>query len=719
MRKPALCLFLLAVMLPLGAVFHVAGYYPGTGYTGEIAINGNIGYLAVGNDGLRVLDLTDPINPFTLTTVSTGYHLNRVQIHGNHIYALGTTGYNSYALQVFQITQPLAPVLVSTTNCPGYEVIEVEGDRLYLLWSYSDDWGNSYSVVDIMDISDPSEPFLLHQLALPTWTQGICAAGNRLYVADIQGLKVFDVSNPLAPQQLFDYPLPNWAYDVLVRDGLAYVSSYALYIFDLSNASNPVLLSQLAGVWLDTLSLEGNILYGMIQNAFGLRSVDVGDPQNPVLEGYFFVLGCGYLSTTSRYAYIPHSQRGLYIIDVTQPHDATLAGTIQTDGEAGAVIAENGIAYVTDQSAGLRTYNVADPANPLPLGTLNTGRRLNDIVKVGDLLYLSSGYWDNAGGLEIVNVANPANPVLMGYLPVQDQADELAVSGNYAYVTDHFYGLKVFDVAVPTNPALIGSYNPPGYHFALALAGNIVCLVGWQSLRLIDVSNPHNPAQRGLFYLDNGQSVAVSGSVAYVVDSSGVLMIDIADPDNPFLLGTLTPHAVNSFLRCQVQGNRLYTADYYWHEILVYDISDPAAPLLYKRYPNNYNTWDMFTDGNLLYATHRETTGIGIHDLSVLAGNDPGVPAPNGIALENYPNPFNPSTTLRISLPDAMSVDLQIYNLRGQKVRAVWSGDLHQGIHTFNWDGTDELGRAVASGVYLYRLSAKGTAITKRMVLLK
>ena len=70
----------------------------------------------------------------------------------------------------------------------------------------------------------------------------------------------------------------------------------------------------------------------------------------------------------------------------------------------------------------------------------------------------------------------------------------------------------------------------------------------------------------------------------------------------------------------------------------------------------------------------------------------------------NYPNPFNPATTIPLSVPDsAETVDVAIYNISGQLVRQVWSGPLAAGEHRLTWDGRDDEGQPVASGAYLYQ----------------
>ena len=84
----------------------------------------------------------------------------------------------------------------------------------------------------------------------------------------------------------------------------------------------------------------------------------------------------------------------------------------------------------------------------------------------------------------------------------------------------------------------------------------------------------------------------------------------------------------------------------------------------------------------------------------------------------NYPNPFNPSTIIPYQLPVTSYVRLDVFNVLGQRIKTLFDGWQVGGVHTAQWDGTDAVGRAVAAGVYLYRLEAEGVQLTQRMVLI-
>ena len=93
---------------------------------------------------------------------------------------------------------------------------------------------------------------------------------------------------------------------------------------------------------------------------------------------------------------------------------------------------------------------------------------------------------------------------------------------------------------------------------------------------------------------------------------------------------------------------------------------------------------------------------------------------PNAFHLENnFPNPFNPATTIEYSLRNQADVKLSIFNVLGQKVRELVNESQTAGIHRVIWDGTDASGTVVSTGIYLYRMQVGDLAETRKMVLIK
>ena len=129
-------------------------------------------------------------------------------------------------------------------------------------------------------------------------------------------------------------------------------------------------------------------------------------------------------------------------------------------------------------------------------------------------------------------------------------------------------------------------------------------------------------------------------------------------------------------------------------------------------------------------ATPNNNIGWGIINavaaINYLSGTDTGRP-PTVVAvyelLQNFPNPFNPGTTIPYMLPEAANVTLKIFNILGEEVRTLAAGNATSGFYQPEWDGRNNSGKLVGSGVYIYRLVASGSSgtqtLTRKMVLLR
>jgi hypothetical protein len=85
----------------------------------------------------------------------------------------------------------------------------------------------------------------------------------------------------------------------------------------------------------------------------------------------------------------------------------------------------------------------------------------------------------------------------------------------------------------------------------------------------------------------------------------------------------------------------------------------------------------------------------------------------------NYPNPFNPATTIAFTLAKADKVEIVIYNLKGQKVKTLLSDNLLAGNHSIVWDGKDDKGKTLSSGIYLVKMKTGKTTDTRKITMLK
>jgi len=93
---------------------------------------------------------------------------------------------------------------------------------------------------------------------------------------------------------------------------------------------------------------------------------------------------------------------------------------------------------------------------------------------------------------------------------------------------------------------------------------------------------------------------------------------------------------------------------------------------------------------------------------------------PRSLTLaQNYPNPFNPETLISFGLPEDKYVSLNIYNLSGQTITTLVERQLKKGKYNFIWNGRNDLGEIVSSGIYIYSLKAGPDRIVKKLILMR
>ena len=95
-----------------------------------------------------------------------------------------------------------------------------------------------------------------------------------------------------------------------------------------------------------------------------------------------------------------------------------------------------------------------------------------------------------------------------------------------------------------------------------------------------------------------------------------------------------------------------------------------------------------------------------------------GVPATCELD-QNYPNPFNAGTVIRFSIPVGARASVTIHNLLGQGIRKLLDERLDAGVHSARWDGRNDAGQRMSSGVYLYRLQTAQSTMSRKLVLVK
>jgi hypothetical protein len=156
--------------------------------------------------------------------------------------------------------------------------------------------------------------------------------------------------------------------------------------------------------------------------------------------------------------------------------------------------------------------------------------------------------------------------------------------------------------------------------------------------------------------------------------------------------------------------------------IKVISIADPYHPYMVTEYDTPGFSYDVFLKDDHIYVADK-------YSLMVLESHfvanevkevedEENIPVAYSLS-QNYPNPFNPETNIVFNIPKSAQVKLEIFNILGQKVRTLVDQYLKAGQKEVDWDGRDDLGKEISSGMYFYRITTPEFSQTKKMVLLR
>jgi hypothetical protein len=345
------------------------------------------------------------------------------------------------------------------------------------------------------------------------------------------------------------------------------------------------------------------------------------------------------------------------------PFVPSLVGAYDTPDLAFGVAVSGDLAFVADQSGGLRIINITNPASPSLVGTYDTPGTALGVAVAGDLAFVA----DYASGLKIINIANPASPTLVGTYDTPGGAYYVAVAGDLAFVADGPSGLQIINIINPASPSLVGTYDTPGLALGVAVDGDLAFVADHTGgLRIINITNPASPSLTGT-YLTPGfaYGVAVDGDLAFVADyTSGLEIIDIANPASPSLAGSYDTPAVA--YRVAVAGDFAFVADYI-SGLQIIDITNPGSPILASTYSTVDAAYDVAVAGDLAFVADY---GSGLQIIDTAAGGPGPFPlvgayatpgwamnvavagdlafvvdpySPSGFEVINIANPHNPS----------------------------------------------------------------------------
>jgi hypothetical protein len=478
------------------------------GFASDVAVSGT--HLLVADDdspcgcGLRIYDLTNPFAPPVDVNVAAG----KLAVQGQYAYVLSFDN----GLRVVDISDPEAPQLMGSFDPSGPCVdFVVEADRAWVL----DGFNGLYE----LDITDPSSPSVADVFTLAsTYTAtSLALSGNRAFVGHgFSGLQVIDLESS-DPQPLVG--LSTWSV-ATVGDRL-FDGGTALVVADIESPDPVPSFARLGQYSLD-VAVAG--AYAYVADG-DLRTVDVADPTAPVVLGTLTTPGSSYaVAMAGDHLMVADGSAGLRVIDVSVPSAPSYAGSVDTPGVANDVAVDGTLAAISDWTAGLTLADISQPALPQLRANLALAQPSMGVALSGGLAYVAVG----TAGLQIVEVSDPTAPEIVGSVDTPGFAWDLAVAGGIACVADGTAGLQVIDVSDPAQPQLLGGADTPGNALGVTMSEGLAYVADSFSggVRVFDLTDPSSPSLRGVGHGPSAsQRLTVAQHLVYVASGNGGLDI--------------------------------------------------------------------------------------------------------------------------------------------------------------------------------------------------
>ncbi len=708
-------------------------YTSGSSY--DVAVSGDFAYLVTYGYELLAFDISDPTGPAQLSSTPLIGHGRALDIEGG--FAFVAEG--DFGMEVFDLSSPASPVPAGSYALPpGWDMraVDVEGNIAYAAVPHEG--------LHIIDVSDPHNPAPLSIVPL-----AYCEAQD----VDIQGQYAYVAGSYMVGYEIWE----------------AYLD-----IIDISAPSAPVRLGRHATQGVGrAVGAAGDYAYLSVDHPSGgpggvyLRTVNVSDPNNPFAASTLndeidHPLWDMVLSGSRLYAAAWY--QGFLVLDLSDPADPEFHSCLPTPDRGMGLALSDGLAYMASGYGGLQIIENLDAGNPIPQGSVDFDGYLGGLdVEDGIACAASGGDY----GLQILDVADPQ---LLGGLPMPGPAEDVAIWNDYAIVADG--DIQIVDISSPASPALLTSVATPGFAGALTLQAPLIfvadgtagiCIIDGSSqtiigseasagfarglkvdgdrlfvadeyggLYILDVSDPAAPQLLGNYPVPpgcNGRAVTSSGDIVYLgvrsgstISPSALYILDVSSPAAPVLLATEDSLNDNDLLGLDLvlDGDHVYLGH---GDIQVIDVSDPLDPFtvgvsLVQGACTGIDTWN-----GSFHALSSRSWSHGTLSISLLQCADATAidsnPAANSRRLANYPNPFNPKTILSFTLDEGGPVALRVYDIGGRERACLVDASLQAGEHRYTWDGRDEAGRPVSSGIYFARLAAGGALRTQKLVLLR
>jgi len=508
----------------------------------------------------------------------------------------------------------------------------------------------------VVDVADPAKPTLLDTFDLHGIVHGFARRGNTLFCAHgASGMSSFDVSDARHPIRLSHFSLPGYGMHVaLMKNGYILFSNErgGWYVVDAKDPANMVPVRRVEGGWVSAARVYGDIAY-VLDGYDGVVVYDVSSPENPVrLTSVPIQLPMKiyqpdpppiWLDVQNGYAYVSNESDGMRVIDVHDPAHAKAVAHLPLDSYSYTVAVRGNRAYMANLELGLVVIDVSNPLDPKVLRSIPSRGNGYDLVFDGDRGYLSDG----AQGFMILDFADADDPREIGYYRVAARTRGVALHDDMLVTSDAGDGIRIFDVHDRRRPRLLGSVDTPGLARESSVDGKAIYVVdvlgGFQE---IDASDPTAPKIARTFALqEHPWGLYRDGDFLYcAVGNHGFSVFDLREspPRDVFNCCNQTLRGGDGYAIDTAKAGDLAFCGDVMLGLTVFDVKDPLNAAELGHY--KIDRWNL---GNL-YRRAGATTVIGIfadRRRAYLAGYD------RGLEVINLDHPDQPQLQGQLTVP--------------------------------------------------------------------
>ncbi|MBN2029862.1 T9SS type A sorting domain-containing protein [bacterium] len=513
-------------------------------------------FVADGAHGLRIIDVSTPATPVEVGTYDTPGIATDVVVDPTLELAFIADGLEG--LIVIDVSTPASPTFAGNYAVGGeacgiaywYDGVS----EYYVILTHKDYDVANNNVVRTYNVTDPAN--IIQQDIFYTVDRPMDvyfdAVNEYAFIADSSGLRILDVTDPTNMTQAGYISTKGTARSIFVdvASTYAYIADegydYGFQIFNVSTPATPVRqdsMNTLGTAWAVDVDVANGYAY-ISDGLNGLKEIDIAPlpPAAPItIVDYGLIRDVAVLGI---YAYVADGDDGIREIDISVSppvENANNTTDFATCTALGLDVYDDTL-YVASGSAGIQIFAISDITTLV--GSYNTSGTALNVIVAGDYAYVA----DANQGLKVLDVSDGTGPTLLGsythsssatdIFVLDDWVNDVALFGNYVYLTIGFKGIIILDISTPASPTFVGEVSIAGevYSVALNAMGTYAYVAdGIDGLQVVNVSTTSSPFVAATLNT-NGQArdVAVTGNYAYVADGTyGLRVINIFVPTNP------------------------------------------------------------------------------------------------------------------------------------------------------------------------------------------